>query len=185
LDTALQAVQGPGVRGQAKRRGRPLPRSAGARPRALGRREEPDAGAGSDAARPAAQSDRPQGGRWANAVEGFFAKLRRRRPQRGAFHSLVDLQATINRYLTEHNQKPRPFVWTADPDRIIEKADRRYQASASDHQQGKVAARTARAERLELATVKRPDGTQGLVVLPRRRIFAPARSVDRACPADG
>jgi hypothetical protein len=35
--------------------------------------------------------------------------------------SLVDLQAAINRYLGEHNRKPKPFVWTADPDRIIEK----------------------------------------------------------------
>jgi transposase len=49
---------------------------------------------------------------WANAVETFFASLTRRRPRRGAFHSLVDLQAAINRYLGEHNRKPRPFVWT-------------------------------------------------------------------------
>ena len=47
--------------------------------------------------------------------------LTRRRLQRGVFHSLVDLQAAINRYLGEHNRKPKPFVWTADPDRIIEK----------------------------------------------------------------
>ena len=33
--------------------------------------------------------------------------------QRGVFHSLVDLQAAINRYLAEHNQAPKPFVWTA------------------------------------------------------------------------
>ena len=53
--------------------------------------------------------------------------------QRGAFHSLVDLQAAINRYLGEHNRKPKPFVWTADPDRIIEKANRGYQVMASSH----------------------------------------------------
>ena len=70
---------------------------------------------------------------WANAVEGFFATLTRRRLQRGAFHSLVDLQAAINRYLGEHNRKPKPFVWTADPDRIIEKVNRGHQAIASDH----------------------------------------------------
>jgi hypothetical protein len=35
--------------------------------------------------------------------------------QRGVFHSLVDLQAAINRYLAEHNRDPKPFVWTADP----------------------------------------------------------------------
>ena len=70
---------------------------------------------------------------WLNAVETFFATLTRRRLQRGAFHSLVDLQAAINRYLDEHNQQPKPFVWTADPDRIIEKINRGYQALASDH----------------------------------------------------
>src|SRR5271167_197983 len=70
---------------------------------------------------------------WANAVEGFFATLTRRRLQRGVFHSLVDLQAAINRYLGEHNRKPKPFVWTADPDRIIEKVNRGYQVLDSIH----------------------------------------------------
>ena len=70
---------------------------------------------------------------WANAVEGFFATLTRRRLQRGVFHSLVDLQAAINRYLGEHNRKPKPFVWTADPDRIIAKVNRGHQVIASDH----------------------------------------------------
>jgi transposase len=69
---------------------------------------------------------------WANAVETFFAKLTRRRLQRGAF-SLVDLQAAINRYLVEHNLRPKPFVWTADPNRIIAKIARGNQAIASDH----------------------------------------------------
>ena len=70
---------------------------------------------------------------WANAVESFFATLTRRRLRRGAFHSLVDLQAAINRYLDEHNRRPKPFVWTADPDRIIAKVNRGHQALASDH----------------------------------------------------
>ena len=38
---------------------------------------------------------------WLNAVEGFFAKLTRRRLKRGVFHSVVDLQAAINRFLDE------------------------------------------------------------------------------------
>ena len=36
---------------------------------------------------------------WLNAVEGFFARLTNRRLKRGVFHSLVDLQAAINRFL--------------------------------------------------------------------------------------
>jgi hypothetical protein len=56
---------------------------------------------------------------WLNAVEGFFAKLTRRRLKHGVFHSVVDLQAAINRFIKEHNQERRPFVWKADPDEII------------------------------------------------------------------
>ena len=70
----------------------------------------------------------PTSASWLNAVEGFFAKLTRRRLSRGIFHSLVDLQATINRYLAEHNRSPKPFIWTADPDRIIAAANRGYQS---------------------------------------------------------
>ncbi|MCE3245716.1 MAG: family transposase, partial [Arthrobacter sp.] len=70
---------------------------------------------------------------WLNAVEGFFAVLTKRRLRRGSFSSLVDLQAAINRYLEQHNANPKPFIWTAEPDGIIEKVRRRYQASRSAH----------------------------------------------------
>src|SRR5215204_1229814 len=70
---------------------------------------------------------------WLNAVEGFFATLSKRRLRRASFASLVDLQASINRYLEEHNTDPKPFVWTAEPDAIIEKVRRGYQASQSVH----------------------------------------------------
>jgi len=56
---------------------------------------------------------------WQNAVEGFFAKRTRQRLKHGVFHSVVDLQAAINRFIKEHNQEPRPFVFKADPDEII------------------------------------------------------------------
>jgi transposase len=75
----------------------------------------------------------PTSASWLNAVEGFFARLTCRRLQRGVFHSLVDLQAAINRYLAEHNHDPKPFVWTADPDRIIAAANRGYQVLDSSH----------------------------------------------------
>ena len=54
----------------------------------------------------------PTSGSWLNAVETFFSTLTRRRIRRGSFHSIVDLQAAINRYLDEHNQDPKPFIWT-------------------------------------------------------------------------
>jgi hypothetical protein len=70
---------------------------------------------------------------WLNAVEGFLATLSKRRLKRGSFASRVELQAAINRYLEEANTDPEPFVWTAEPDGIIEKVQRGYQASQSIH----------------------------------------------------
>ncbi len=71
---------------------------------------------------------------WLNAVEGFFAKLAKRRLKRGVFHSLVDLQAAINRFLAEHNAtEAKPFRWTADPDEIINAVRRGHQMLDSNH----------------------------------------------------
>jgi transposase len=72
----------------------------------------------------------PTSGSWLNAVETFFSALTRRRIRRGAFSSIVDLQAAINRYLAEHNADPKPFTWTATPASIIAKLD---QVNASVH----------------------------------------------------
>jgi len=69
----------------------------------------------------------PTSASWLNAVEGFFAKLTRRRLKRGVFCSLVDLQAAINRFLAETNDDPKPFIWTADPDQIIGAVRRAHQ----------------------------------------------------------
>ncbi|TXN44742.1 IS630 family transposase [Methylobacterium sp. WL7] len=75
----------------------------------------------------------PTSASWLNAVEGFFAKLARRRLRRGVFGSLVEVQAAIKRYIAESNGDPKPFVWTADPDRIIQAAKRGHQALDSHH----------------------------------------------------
>ena len=37
----------------------------------------------------------------------------------GIFGCLVDLRNTIIRYVTETNENPKSFSWTADPDKII------------------------------------------------------------------
>src|SRR5205085_1077071 len=50
----------------------------------------------------------PTSASWLNAVEGFFAKLTKRRLKRGVFCSIVDLQAAINRFLRETNDDPKP-----------------------------------------------------------------------------
>src|SRR5207237_1295616 len=70
---------------------------------------------------------------WLNAVEGFFAKLTKRRLKRGVFISVVDLQIAINRFVVEHNAEPKPFTWTADPNKIIQAVRRGHQVLDSIH----------------------------------------------------
>jgi hypothetical protein len=49
------------------------------------------------------------------------------------FGSLVEVQAAIKRFITETNGDPKPFVWTADPDRSIQAAKRGHQALDPAH----------------------------------------------------
>ena len=61
------------------------------------------------------------------------AKLTKRRLKRGVFLSVVDLQAAINRFVLDHNAEPKPFTWTADPDKIIQAVRRGHQVLDSIH----------------------------------------------------
>jgi transposase len=70
---------------------------------------------------------------WLNAVEGFFAKLTRRRLKRGIFRSVVDLQAAIHRFIAEANDDPKPFVWTAEPNAILKAVNRGRKVLESIH----------------------------------------------------
>jgi hypothetical protein len=51
----------------------------------------------------------------------LLSALTRRRLKRGSFHSIVDLQVAINRYIDEHNDEPKPFTWTQTPTQILAK----------------------------------------------------------------
>ena len=53
--------------------------------------------------------------------------------KRGVFRSIVDLQVAINRFLDETNDNPKPFTWTADPDKIIAAVKRGHQVLDSIH----------------------------------------------------
>lgn len=76
----------------------------------------------------------PTSSSWLNAVEGFFAKLTRRRLKHGVFHSVVDLQAAINRFIAEHNDtEAKPFTWRANPNDIIAARNRGFQTLESIH----------------------------------------------------
>jgi transposase len=75
----------------------------------------------------------PTSASWLNAVEGFFSKLTRRRLKRGVFRSVAELQTAINRFVAETNFDPKPFVWTANPKRILAAVKRGKEKLESIH----------------------------------------------------
>ena len=53
--------------------------------------------------------------------------------KRGVFTSIVELQAAINRFIAETNDKPKPFVWTKSADAILAAVNRGKQALDAIH----------------------------------------------------
>ena len=75
----------------------------------------------------------PTSASWLNAVEGYFAKLTKRRLARGVFRSVEELKAAIERFLAETNLDPRPFIWTKKPTEILAAVKRGHQVLDSIH----------------------------------------------------
>ena len=75
----------------------------------------------------------PTSASWLNAVEGFFSAITRRRIRRGVFKSVAELEDAIRRYIQHHNRQAKPFVWKADPDKIIAARNRGFQTLESIH----------------------------------------------------
>lgn len=73
----------------------------------------------------------PTSSSWLNLVERWFRELTDKAIRRGAFTSVPDLIATIEEFLRIHNNDPKPFVWTASADAILEKVRRGRAALAS------------------------------------------------------
>ena len=66
----------------------------------------------------------PTSSSWLNLVERFFGQLTDKTIRRGVFYSVPDLITAIEQYLAAHNSDPKPFVWTASVDSILEKVGR-------------------------------------------------------------
>ena len=66
----------------------------------------------------------PTSSSWVNMVERWFRELTQKRIRRGVFHSVPDLIAAIEEYLAAYNQDAKPFVWTAEIDKIMDKIAR-------------------------------------------------------------
>jgi transposase len=66
----------------------------------------------------------PTSSSWLNLVELWFRALTQKAIRRGIFRSVPDLVAAIYAYLEAHNADPKPFVWTASAEEILEKVRR-------------------------------------------------------------
>ena len=66
----------------------------------------------------------PTSASWLNMVERFFRDLTEHRLKRGVFTSTADLIKAIESYIQNHNQQPKPFIWTATASDILEKVKR-------------------------------------------------------------
>ncbi len=66
----------------------------------------------------------PTSSSWLNLVERWFGELTQKAVRRGAFVSVADLIQAIEVFLAAWNENPKPFVWTAQVEAIVEKIER-------------------------------------------------------------
>lgn len=66
----------------------------------------------------------PTSASWLNMVERFFRDLTTQRLRRGVFTSVPELVSAIDQYIAKHNKQPKPFIWTAKANDILEKVVR-------------------------------------------------------------
>jgi transposase len=74
----------------------------------------------------------PTSSSWLNVIEGFFKQISQKRLARGAFRSVTELKHAITDFIDAHNRDPKPFVWTATAEQIIEKVGRARLALNND-----------------------------------------------------
>jgi transposase len=66
----------------------------------------------------------PTSASWLNMVERFFRDLTQKRIRRGVFRNVEELIMAVETYIDKHNIDPKPFVWTAKANDILEKVKR-------------------------------------------------------------
>ena len=70
----------------------------------------------------------PTSASWLNLVERFFAEITAKRIRRGSTSSVGDLENAIYDYLSQHNAKPKPFVWSKSAEDILTRERRALDA---------------------------------------------------------
>jgi len=75
----------------------------------------------------------PTSSSWLNMVERFFRDLTQNRLRRGVFQGVEELIMAIGDYIDKHNQRPKPFIWTAKASDILEKVKRARRSLDNRH----------------------------------------------------
>ena len=68
-----------------------------------------------------------------HGLHGIRGGLSLHAQRRGVFRSIVDLQAAIHCFIKDHNDAPKPFIWTKSADGILERVARVNQTIESLH----------------------------------------------------
>jgi transposase len=66
----------------------------------------------------------PTSSSWLNLVERWFRELTDKAIRRGSFASVPDLKQAIDEFMESWNQNPKPFIWTATVEGIVQKIAR-------------------------------------------------------------
>lgn len=66
----------------------------------------------------------PTSASWLNMIERFFRDLSDKAIKRGSFYNVNDLIGAIDEYIHQHNENPKPFIWTAAATDILAKVKR-------------------------------------------------------------
>lgn len=75
----------------------------------------------------------PTSSSWLNQVERWFGLITEKMIRRGTFHSVDELERAIYAWLATWNDAPKPFVWHAPADVILEKVRRCKELNGTPH----------------------------------------------------
>jgi transposase len=75
----------------------------------------------------------PTSSSWLNQVERWFGLITEKMIRRGTFHSVDELERAIYTWLATWNDAPKPFVWHAPADVILEKIRRCKELNGTPH----------------------------------------------------
>ena len=75
----------------------------------------------------------PTSGSWLNQVERWFGLITDKMIRRGTFHSVDELERAIYGWLANWNDKPKPFIWKATADVILDKVRRCKELPGTAH----------------------------------------------------